>query len=57
MIRENALRQAQGERNGRIRVPIHFREDLFHMLRRRAEREGTSIGEVTEDILRRALGG
>lgn len=56
MTAARSLRPAERV-NGRIKTPLYLREDLFHRLRRMAEREQTSIGEVVEDILRTRFGG
>lgn len=45
------------ERNGAIRVPIHFHPDVFEILRKRAERERITLGDVVTEIVERGLGG
>lgn len=44
-------------REAGVRVPIHFHPDVFEILRKRAEREGSSFGEVVNEIVERGLGG
>lgn len=45
------------ERNGAVRVPIHFHPHVFEILRKRAERDETSFGEVVIELVERGLGG
>lgn len=44
-------------RGDTIRVPIHFDPDVFELLRKRAERERSSIGVVVNEFVERGLGG
>lgn len=41
----------------RYRVPITFHADVFELLRKRAERERTCIGDVVIELVERGLGG
>lgn len=47
---EDAIR-----RSGTIRVPIHFDPEVFELLRKRAEYERTSIGEIVTAMVEGAL--
>ena len=46
------------ERRGElIRMPIFFQPDVFELLRLRAQREGSCVGDVVNEMVVEALGG
>lgn len=46
--------QARDERG--VRVAIWFHPEVFELIRKRAEREATSFGEVVTEIIEKDLG-
>jgi hypothetical protein len=45
------------ERAAGIRLPVHFHPEVFELLRKRAERERTCVGDVVVELVERGLGG
>lgn len=56
-VRRYRLPIEVAEQRERYRVPITFHPDVFELLRKRAERERTCIGDVVLELVERGLGG
>lgn len=44
-------------RGRQVKVPLFFHPDLFEAVRRRAERERSSFGELVIELVERGMGG
>lgn len=56
-VRRYRLPAGMAGQRSRFRVPITFHPDVFELLRKRAERERTCIGDVVIELVERGLGG